>query len=438
MVDAPLGDLLKQGAPPFHLDPDDKVTIFAVTAPIRNRVFIRGDVWRPGVYQLDSGMTLTRLIAEAGGLKPDVYAERAHIRRLNPDSTRQLIPVSLVGLTPRGSPVSADRDPGVGSGDSASGHLDMDPLLQEFDEVVVYSRTDFRPSRDIRILGSVQRPGTFTFTDSMTLRDAVMMAGGLRDEASLLEAEISRIPEERRPGELAQIIRVPLDSSYVLDATGYGHRATSGQGQDVKLEPYDNVFIRRIPGWEYQRNVVMSGEVRYPGRYTLARRDERLLGVINRAGGLTADAYVQGAQFYRADGHTGRIGIDLVRVLRDSSYRDNLILLQGDSLFVPQYQPVVSVEGAVNSPVAVAYVPGRSVSYYVDRAGGLTRRADKGRTYVVEPNGTIYTRSPTVEPGARIVVPERPAEGTNWLQVAGSVAGLLTSALTLLVVVQRL
>jgi protein involved in polysaccharide export with SLBB domain len=134
------------------------------------------------------------------------------------------------------------------------------------------------------------------------------------------------------------------------------------------------------------------------------------------------------------------VGIDLQRVLRDPRYRDNLALFPGDSLHVPQYQPVVAVEGAVNSPVAVAYVPGRSGSYYVDRAGGYARRADKGRTYIVQMNGAVMRRSATVEPGARVVVPEVPAgeEKTNWGQILSSVATVLTSALTIILVVQRL
>ncbi len=438
MRDVDLQTALRNEAPAVRLEPDDKVTIFAVTGRPRNTVTIRGGVWRPGVYQLDSGMTLSRLIADAGGLKPDVYADRAQIVRLNPDSTSRLIPVSLLGIPPQGAPGATAPDPvGVLP---PMGRLQADPLLQELDEVTVYSKTDFRPTRQIYVMGNVQRPGTFAFTDSMTLRDAIMMAGGLQDNAYLLEAEISRLPRSPQSDQLAQIIRIPLDSSYVLDPTGYQRRAAGVPGADVVLEPYDNLFIRRVPGFEFQRNVVLTGQVRFPGRYTLARRDERLREIIERAGGLTPDAYVQGAQFFRSEGHKGQIGIDLRRVLRDSTYRDNLILLAGDSLYLPLYQPVVSVEGGVNSPVSVAYVPGQGVSYYIDRAGGYTRRADRGRTYVVEPNGAIYTHHVTVEPGARVIVPERPAgeTGPSWIQVSSAIAAVLSSALTIILVIQRL
>jgi protein involved in polysaccharide export with SLBB domain len=439
--DVDLGAALRPGASPVQLEPEDRITVFPVTAPVRNRVVVKGDVWHPGAFQVDSGMTLSQLIAEAGGLKPDTYAERAHILRLLPDSTRQLIPVSLVGIPTQGAP-------GGDSGTSRAAALAPaagDPPVQEFDEITVYSKTSFRPNRQITVYGSVQRPGLLAYWDSLTLRDAVMLAGGLRDEAYLLEAEISRVPTERPEGQLAQIIRVRLDSTYVLDVRRDQRSAQAGAaggppGPDVLLEPYDNVFIRRIPGWELQRNVVLAGEVKFPGRYSLTRSDERLRDVIERAGGFTPVAYVAGAQFIRADNRAGRVGIDLERIMRDASYRDNLILLAGDSLYVPPYQPIVKVEGGVNSPVAVAYVPGQSARYYVDRAGGFSRRADKGRTYIVQPNGAVETSGYDVQPGARVVVPEVPLgeEKTNWAVILSAVATVLTSALTIVLVVQRL
>jgi protein involved in polysaccharide export with SLBB domain len=127
-------------------------------------------------------------------------------------------------------------------------------------------------------------------------------------------------------------------------------------------------------------------------------------------------------------------------VLRDPRYRDNLALFPGDSLYVPQYQPIVAVEGAVNSPMAVAYVPNRSAGYYVDRAGGYTRQADKRRTFIVQLNGAAMRRGSTVEPGARVVVPEIPAGGggTNWPQIIGLMTGTATSLLTILLAVKQL
>jgi len=427
------------GSARIALQPGDRIMVFGVGRPVRDRVVLQGNVWRPGTYQLARGMTLSELIGAAGGLKTDTYLERALISRLFPDSTRHLVHADLTGMRPTGEPLGAGYAR-QGAAAPDIGRPAQDLALQEFDEITVYSRTGFRPMRQVFIYGSVQRPGQFAFRDSMTLRDLVIQAGGLRDEAFLLEAEIARLPDSAGSGRLANIQKVPLDSTYVLDPTGHLVRTTGARGAEPALEPFDNVFIRRVPGYDQPRTVAISGEVRFPGRYALTHRGELLIDVLNRAGGVTENAYVPGAQFYRAEGRAGRVGIDLAHALRDPRYRDNMALFPGDSLYVPQYQSVVAVEGAVNSPVGVAYVPGQSAGYYVDRAGGYARRADKGRTYIVQLNGAVMRRSATVEPGARVVVPEVPAgeEKTNWASVLGAVATILTSALTIILVVQRL
>jgi len=442
MIDVDLGAALGGGATPgvrLGLEPGDKIAVFGVARRVRDRVAVQGNVWLPGTYQFARGMTLSDVIRAAGGLKPDTYLERALILRLFPDSTRHLVHADLTGMRPSGEALGAGNAPQAAAGPDI-GRPVQDPELQEFDEISVFSRTSFRPERQVFIYGSVQRPGPFVFRDSMTLRDLVIQAGGLRDEAYLLEAEIARVADSSGGSRLATIQKVPLDSTYVLDATGHLVRPTSARGAEPSLAPYDNVFIRRVPGFDLPRNVVMSGEVRFPGRYALTRIDERLLDVVVRAGGITERGYGRGAQFYRTEGRAGRVGIDLERVLRDSRHRDNLVLFAGDSLYVPRYQSVVVVEGAVNSPVAVAYAPNQSAGYYVDRAGGFARRADKRRTYVVQMNGTVMRRSATVFPGARIVVPEIPVgeTGTNWGQIITLIAGTATSLLTTLVVVKQL
>src|SRR6185503_6070576 len=171
------------------------------------------------------------------------------------------------------------------------------PVLQEADQVTVYAQIDFRPLRYVTVYGEVRRPGSVAFADSMNLRDAILQAGGLNETAYLGEAEVSRLKEHRGADgdSLAVILQVAVDSSYVVDSTGYITRATGRAGSpEVVLHPYDNVFVRRQPGWELQRNVAVSGEVRFPGRYTLTTKDERLLSVLDRAGGLSPNAYPRG------------------------------------------------------------------------------------------------------------------------------------------------
>src|SRR5205085_7466571 len=163
--------------------------------------------------------------------------------------------------------------------------------------------------------------------------------------------------------------------------------ASSGPNPDITVQPYDNVLILRQPNWELQRTAVIGGEVRFPGRYSLKTKTERITDLIERAGGLTADGYPNGVVFYRKANGVGRIGIELPQVLRNPRSLDNLALQDGDSLFIPRYNSVVNVAGAVNSPVAVTYAPGRNIGYYIRAAGGPGRGADLKRAYVTQPNG---------------------------------------------------
>ena len=209
------------------------------------------------------------------------------------------------------------------------------------------------------------------------------------------------------PDSLALILRVPLDSSYVFDPSGYIKRPVAdGNATRFILNPYDNIFVRRQPGWEVQRNVSVSGEVEFPGVYTLAVKNERLSRLLERAGGLTTEAYLDAIQFFRREGAIGRVAIDLPSVLGNPGHRDNLILAPGDSVHIPRYIPTVRVQGAVNFPSSVTYVPGSGISYYLDAAGGVNYQGDKGKAFVQQPNG-LTRRGGRPLAGAVIMVPEK-------------------------------
>ncbi|MBI4499827.1 MAG: SLBB domain-containing protein [Gemmatimonadetes bacterium] len=393
VLNASLDQVTDSTVAPTALFGEDSITVFRAHGGRRASVTVAGSVWVPGTYQLGQGMRLWDLIKGAGGLRTDTYGGRVQVLRTFADSTRQLI----------GFPLDTT---------SAANN----PVLQESDVVTIYAQTDFRPLRYVMVYGEVRRPGSVAFADSMKLRDAIMLAGGLREDAYLGEAELSRLRDHRSGNgdSLAVILRVPLDSSYVADSTGYVSRPTGRpQTADVVLHPYDNVFVRRQPGWELQRNVAISGEVRLPGRYTLTTKDERIASILQRAGGLTANAYPNGFQLYRRNGTAEAIAVNLPRVLRDAGYKDNLILMAGDSLYVPPFLPTVQVEGAVNMPTAVTYVPNASLSYYVNAAGGYGPQADKKRTFIRQPNGMVTQSRP--EPGATVTVPKRDPTERRWL-----------------------
>jgi protein involved in polysaccharide export with SLBB domain len=216
----------------------------------------------------------------------------------------------------------------------------------------------------------------------------------------------------------------------------------------VTVQPYDNVLIMRQPNWELQRTAVVAGEVRYPGRYSLKTKTEKITDLIKRAGGLTTDAYANGVIFYRTSNKVGRIGIELPDVLRNPRSLDNLPLQDGDSLFIPRYSAVVAVQGAVNSPVSVTYAPGKSIEYYIRAAGGPSLKADLGRAYVTQPNGKVETRQahfllpdgiPTPKPGSTVFVPEHDASyrPPDLLTNIGAIAQIGATLLTLVIALRR-
>ena len=281
------------------------------------------------------------------------------------------------------------------------------------------------------------------------MRDLVLMAGGVEESAYLREAEIARLPDDRSGAATAVTVRVPLDSTYLFErqpGRNYpgapGLPAPAAGAPEVELKPYDNVLIMHQPNWELQRIVAVNGEVRFPGRYALKTRNERIADIIDRAGGLTEEAYPEGTEFVRTRRDVGRVAIDVPQALSKRNSPDNLLLMDGDEITIPQRSNVVTVRGAVNAPNVVAYVPGKDMFYYINQAGGGARNGDMRRAFVTQPNGKRETRSfgnstPKPLPGALVVVPELdPADKTNWVTVMAAVAPVLASLVTLLIAVR--
>jgi len=438
----------------------DSVTVFGITDRVRSFVTVEGNVWVEGTVGFSPGMRLSDAIRLAGGVKPDVYLDQVLVSRVREDS-------SMLQLR------SAFAD--------TTGKLVEDLLLQEEDQIRVFSLATFRPALYISIVGAVRKPGRVPYRQGMTVRDAVLLADGVTDDAYLSEAEVARLSKDNSPGALAQTIRVPLDSTYLFyrDRDGAyrgppGIPAPKAGAPEIPLQPYDNVLIMRQPGWELQRLVYLNGQVKYPGRYALRNKTERLRELIERAGGLTQQAYSGGIEFYRFRppggslprdtllpvdrpepepgaeqeqfrGFRDRVGVDLPRVLDDADYRDNLILAGGDSIHIPEFNPVVVVDGGVNSPGAVAYIPGASIDVYIRGAGGTSRLGDKGRAYVIQPDGKVEPvrrrfllpdSNPSPRPGARVYVPDRDPSppASNAPQVLGTLASIIASLVTIVAV----
>jgi polysaccharide biosynthesis/export protein len=424
--------------PTIAMQPGDEVRVFAVAERIRSRIKVMGHVWTAGEQGFRPGMLLSDALRGAGGLKPDAYLGQVTIARLRADSTR----IQLRAVI---------RD--------TSGAVVNDLPLAEDDEITVFSLTGFRGDRYVAIGGSVRRGGRYPFREGMTLRDLVLESGGLRDGAHLREAEVARLPERRLDGRTAVTIRVPLDSSYLADyVPGQAYAAAPGDPAapfgstpDFVLRPYDNVLIMEQPDWQLPRSVVLTGELRFPGRYTLLSKNERLSDIVRRAGGLSAEAAQEAAYLARARALTSfradslglsdslgtsredrrieraRVGVDLARALRRPGSDEDLLLFDEDSLHVPFRRTTIEVIGAVNAPTTVAAESGRNVSDYVRSAGGAALHGDAGRAYVVQPNGKIETRrrvlgfftlDPEPRPGATVVVPVKATEDRTSERIA--------------------
>lgn len=429
-VDVEPQSLSGSNASQVSLEAGDVVRVFRVAERVRNTIVVKGNVWSPGPQGLTPGMKISDAIKLAGGPKPDVYLGQVLVDRLRPDQSRMQLRASL--------------------GDSL-GAVVGDFALLEDDVIQLFALTDFRPERYVAIGGAVRKPGRYPFAEGMTMRDLVLLAGGVQESAYLREAEIARLPEERTGTTTAVTIRVPLDSTYLFERKpgmpyvgAPGLQASSNGAAEVGLKAYDNVLIMHQPSWELQRVVTISGEVNFPGTYALKTRDERLSDLVARAGGLTSEAYPEGTVFVRKEGQIGRVAIDAPKALRQRNSPENLMLMNGDEITIPVRTNVVTVKGAVNAPNVVAYVGGKDMDYYISQAGGVARNGDNKRAYVTQPNGKHEPRNrwaarpPRPLPGSQVIVPElAPGDKTNWVNVIAAVTPLLAVLTSVIISVSK-
>lgn len=410
------------------------------------RAQVTGAVSRPAIYAIRPGETLRDVLQAAGGFRPDAALQRVTIHRFLPVAERH-----------PPAPARATVDVALVATDSGGiNGVGVPPVaLVDGDSVAVDSLPPVDSQYTVGVAGMVNKPGVFPWRAGMTLRDLILLARGPRVGAYLKEAEVARLPTDRSAGQLATTIRVSLDSTYLMDRDSLGRYvgppglsfAASG-APEVVLEPFDNVLILRQPDFDYQRTVSVTGEVRYPGVYSLRTKSDRLSDVIARAGGLTRQAYGEGIRFVRQQNAVGRINVDLARALRDSASTANLILQPDDSIQVPEYQPSVKVSGGVNSPGSVLWRRGAGLNYYLSAAGGFAQHADKGAVSVRFANGEVRTRGrglfsardPKPGPGSEVLVPiEDPgARRTDYVALFGAIAQILASVVTIAVVATKL
>ncbi len=422
------------------------------------RVQVSGAVIRPGIYELRAGEQLGDLLAASGGFRADAALQRVTVHRILAAAERG------PGRAPRAAldvalAVAASAPAGDGQGTShgsvalgAPGIRVPALALMDGDSVVIDYLPPLSETYYVAIAGRVNKPGRFPWRPGLTLRDLVQLARGPKIGAYLKEAEIARLPEDRSRGQLATTLRVPLDSTYLFERTADGRfvgppgvAVPASGAAEVSLLPYDNVLIMQEPQFDLQRAVVVSGQVRYPGTYSLRSKEERLADVIERAGGLTPQAYPEGIRFVRSAENVGRVNIELTRALHDKGSSHNVIMQPDDSIFIPEYQPTVKVMGAVNAPGSLLWRRGATLDYYISAAGGLAAGADGGRVSVRFANGDARTRrkwlfissTPTPGPGSEVFVPTKASSGgTNMVALLGGIAQILSSVVAIVVVLR--
>jgi protein involved in polysaccharide export with SLBB domain len=444
-----------------------------IFVPVRGaRVAVSGAVVREGVYEVTTGETLRDLLAAAGGFTANADFTRLTVHRILPSVERASATVSRAAIDVQ---LVAGTDT-AGTDATTRSEVIVPPLeLRDGDSVAVHALPHVTDGLFVAIAGAVRRPGAFPWQEGLTLRDIVRLAGGPAVGADLRTAEIARMPRDRQAGQLAETLRVPLDSSYLFDHDSAGRYwgppgvpfPPAGSAAEVQLEPYDRVLFLTQPEFELQRSVTVMGEVLYPGTYALTRKDEHLTELVRRAGGLRATAYAEGARFFRRFEYTGlgdtarrhsadstqvplaplgnmdQVNLNLAVALARPASAADIVLQPGDSLYVPEYLPTVRVSGAVVAPSSVQYVAGRGARYYIENAGGFAENADEGRTVVRLANGSARTRHkfllftswPEPGPGAEVFVPVKaPKPAGNWLPVLATVASILASTASVVVI----
>ena len=395
----------------FHLADGDSVAVDSTLQRYRNMVEVKGAVFRTGKYQMDGSITTVRQLVEAaGGLCEDAMKTRAVLHRLTDERRLQAIQVDLQGIL---------------------AHTAPDIALRNEDVLFIPSRSYLIGEQKLSIHGEVVYPGEYDFAENTTLEDFILQAGGLTDAASLVKVDVSRRIRNQLATEssdkIAESFTFKLKDGFVVDGT-----------PGFVLQPYDEVYVRRSPGYVEQQNVEVKGEVAFEGRYALVTKGMRLSDLVKQCGGLTPQSYAPGAHLERklspeeqlkqqsmiklaTLGDTAdvrRLELSDVRVVainlekaiaNPGSNQWDLVLQEGDVLVVPQYNNTVTINGEVLYPNTVGYDKNKTLKDYINSAGGFTQKARSGKVFAVGMNGSVtkVRSKKDITPGCNIVVPAK-------------------------------
>lgn len=401
----------------------DVVTAEAILNRFTNKLEVRGAVYRPGIYQLNGEINTVRaLVNEAKGLMGDAFTNRAVLQREREDLTTEIISVDVRSIMAGTSP---------------------DIPLQKNDILYIPSIHDLEDRGDVAIFGEVAKPDSYSYSDNMTLEDLIIRAGGLRESASTVRVDVSRRIKDPKSthstDSIGQMFTFALKDGFVIDGE-----------QGFTLQPYDQVFVRRSPGYQAQQNVQVTGEVIFGGTYAMTTTEERLSDLVKKAGGATPKAYLRGAKLIRVANDeekkrmrdvinlmnrqfgeammdslgirvedTFSVGIDLEKAMAQPGSEYDLVLREGDVLSVPKLNNTVKVNGAVMMPNTVGYLSDKNANYYLDQAGGYALNAKKSKKFVIYMNGQVARSKDKIEPGCEIIVPSKKNKRVNVGEILG-------------------
>ena len=412
----------------FQLADADSVSVDSILPRFSNMVEIKGAVFRPGMYQVGGDINSVRsLIEKADGLREEAFTARAVMHRMKADRTLEVIPVDVDGIL--------------------AGRV-ADIPIQNNDVLFIPTKQEMMEEQTITIHGEVFYPGVYKYADNETLEDFVLQAGGLKQTASTVKVDVSR-----------RMINPKAFTTDTIIARTYTFALKDGFVVDgepgFKLMPFDEVYVRKSPGFYKQQNVTVEGEVMFGGVYTLSKKNQRLSDLIRSAGGVNDRAYVAGARLERKmDGNerkryevvlrmaqeeaarleleaagagktinmddkemekkfeipeTYSVGIELDKALAEPGGDADIVLREGDKLVVPQYTATVKINGEVMYPNTVGYQKGKKAKYYINQAGGYSNRAKKSQAFIIYMNGMVARVSDGAkpQPGCEIFVPQK-------------------------------
>ena len=428
----------------FKVKDGDVVSVGEILDRYDNRIEVKGAVYRPGYYELGKDIqTVKDLIEKADGLLEYAFTNRAVLHRENDDKTLEVISLNVKAIIDG---------------------TEADVTLHKNDVLFIPSKYDLEQKGTLEIRGEVYKPDVFPYAANTKLEDLIIMAGGLTESASTVRVDVTRRIIDRKgtkkQKEISQTFSFAVKDGFVVE----------GEPGFV-LEPYDQVFVRRSPGYSEKVNVTVSGEVEFEGDYSLNVRNERLSDVLEKAGGLTEFAYIEGARLERQmtpeeykqaqelmamvvsnnniSGNdsivvpevstTYPVGIDLKEILANPHSAIDPVLQDGDVIVIPQYMTTVSVSGSVRKPNSVVYDPKMKLKDYISEAGGYAERARKSGTFILYPNGHIKelgrnASAKDIIGGSKIVVPQKGRSQWNL----GTTLSTITTSVSMLAVIASL